>query len=128
MTKKPKAKDTKFSKDNQPEQRGDLKANGNGNAKRHIMTDALMTALNREVESIVDGDKKKTRRLTNIAETLARKAEAGDTQAIKEIFDRTEGKAAQAIIHQGDADNPLEFKMSDAQLAARIATLMQKDE
>lgn len=92
------------------------------------MTDALLLALNREAADIVDGEGKPTRRLNQIAEQLAKKAGEGDTPSIKEVFDRTEGKAAQAIIHQGDAENPLEFKMSDTQLAARIAMLMQKDE
>lgn len=124
MTKKPKAKDTKFSKEKQPSD-GVRKE---GRVKRQVMTEALMISLNRVVDGIAKTDGKPTRRLTQIAEKLSEKAAEGDTQAIKEIFDRTEGKAAQAIIHQGDAENPLEFKMSDAQLAARIATLMQKDE
>lgn len=58
------------------------------------MTDALMIALHREVES---SEGKKTKRLSLIADQLAAKAAEGDIQAIKEIFDRTEGKAAQAI-------------------------------
>lgn len=111
MTKKPKAKDTKFSKEKQPPIRNNGEAVVGSNKRRTIMTDALMIALNREVEGIVDADGKPTRRLTQIADKLVAKAgDDGDTQAIKEIFDRTEGKAAQAIIHQGDADKPVEAK------------------
>lgn len=110
MTKKPKAKDTKFSKDNQPATRGEGEVIAKSNTKRRVMTDALMISLNRVVDGIAETDGKPTRRLTQIADKLAEKAAEGDTQAIKEIFDRTEGKAAQAIIHQGDADKPVETK------------------
>lgn len=71
------------------------------------MTDALMISLNRIVDGIVDEDGKPTKRLSMIADKLAEKAAEGDTQAIKEIFDRTEGKAAQALILQGDEDKPI---------------------
>lgn len=96
----------KFSKGNQPEQRGDPKANGAANGRRTIMTDALMLALKREVDGL---DGKPTKRLNMIAERLAEKAAEGDTQAIKEIFDRTEGKAAQAIELSGQGGGPINF-------------------
>jgi|GEM_PF-2212337 len=89
-----------FSTDNQPDRRGDPKEAGNAHKKRRVMTDALMLALKREVEN---SDGAKTKRLVMIAEKLAERAADGDIQAIKEIFDRTEGKAAQAIhITEGD--------------------------
>lgn len=96
----------KFSKDKQPsdEKRKD------GRHKRAVMTDALMLALNRTANGIVDGDGKPTKKLSLIADKLVDKAVDGDTQAIKEVFDRTEGKAAQAVILQGDEDNPIETK------------------
>jgi hypothetical protein len=102
-------KDTKFSTDKQPERRGDQTKAGKANGKRGIMTEALMVALKREVDVIVEegGKPVKTRRLALIAEKLAAKASDGDTQAIKEVFDRTEGKAAQAMILQGDEDKPI---------------------
>ena len=100
-------KDTRFSKDNQPDQRGDPKENGKGNAKRLIMTDALMISLNRVVDDIVDGDGKPTKKLSLIADKLTEKAAEGDIQAIKEIFDRTQGKAAQAITLEGNPEKPL---------------------
>lgn len=66
-----------------------------GRNKRKVMTSALMLALEREVEI---GEGKPTKRITVIAEALAAKAAEGDMVAIKEVFDRTEGKAAQAIM------------------------------
>ena len=70
------------------------------------MTDALMLALKRE-SALTGEDGKARKRVNVIAEQLAVKAEEGDLQAIKEIFDRTEGKAAQAIVHSGDIDDPV---------------------
>src|SRR5258705_2684626 len=54
------------------------------------------------------------RRLGVIAEKLAEKAEQGDIQAIREVGDRLDGKAVQAI-ERGDA--PIEA-MTDQQLMA----------
>lgn len=45
-------------------------------------------------------------RLRRIAEALYLKAEEGDMNAIREIGDRLDGKAAQVIA--GDEDNPLQ--------------------
>lgn len=98
---------TEFSTDNQPERRGDQAEAGKGNTKRKVLTEALMLALNRD--DMVGDDGKPTRRLASIANQLTKKAAEGDIQAIKECFDRTEGKAAQAIIHQGDEDNPIKL-------------------
>jgi hypothetical protein len=56
------------------------------------------------------------RRLRVIAEKLAEKAEQGDLQAIREVGDRLDGKAVQAI-ERGDA--PIEA-MTDQQLMAII--------
>lgn len=43
-------------------------------------------------------------RLRKVAEVLLAQAETGDMQAIKELIDRTDGKVAQAIIGDDDAD------------------------
>ena len=67
-----------------------------------LMRDALIVALNREATG---HDGKPTKRLYVIAEKLAAKAEEGDTAAIKEVFDRVDGKAAQPI--GGDPENPM---------------------
>lgn len=95
---------TKFSKDNQPDRRGDPLEAGQANADKHLLSNALRLALHREVK---DADGKPTKRLNMIAEKLARAAEGGDLPAIKEVFDRTEGKAPQAITHEG-GDKPID--------------------
>jgi len=94
-----------FSKDYQPQRRGDQAVAGKARGRRQIMTDALLTALKREVDNIEGG--KPTKRLNIIANQLAIKASDGDIQAIKEVFDRTDGKAVQMIM--GDPDSPLSF-------------------
>lgn len=83
-------KDTQFSKDNQPSD-GNRKE---GRAKRKVLTEALMIALNREVDN---AEGKPTKRITVIADQLVKKAADGDLPAIKEAWDRAEGKAAQTI-------------------------------
>ena len=101
-------KDTEFSKDNKGAT-GEVIAQSN--TKRRVMTDALMLALNREVTDAAINDGKPTKKLSIIADKLVDKARDGDTQAIKEVFDRTEGKAAQALLLQGDEDNPVISKV-----------------
>jgi phage gp29-like protein len=54
--------------------------------------------------AVVQGDSERLRR---IAEALLTKAEEGDLQAIKELGDRLDGKAAQTIA--GDPENPLQL-------------------
>lgn len=44
-------------------------------------------------------------KLRAIAERLIEKAAEGDIQAIKELGDRLDGKAAQAVMLSGDPDN-----------------------
>ena len=97
----------KFSKKNQPDTGGAGEVIAKSNTKRRIMTDALMLALNREVE---DCDGKPTKQLAIIAKKLTEKAAEGDTQAIKEIFDRTDGKAMQAMELSGPDGGPMETK------------------
>lgn len=75
-----------------------------GRNKRKVMTSALMLALEREVAG---SDGKPTKRITVIAEKLAAKAAEGDMIAIKEVFDRTEGKATQAIEASGPDGAPV---------------------
>lgn len=68
------------------------------------MRDAIMIALNREAQ---DADGKPTRKLNLIAEKLVDLAIEGDMQAIKEIADRTDGKAVQTLA--GDESAPLHY-------------------
>lgn len=46
-------------------------------------------------------------KLRSIAEKLIAMAEEGDLGAIKELGDRLDGKASQAVTVGGDEDNPL---------------------
>lgn len=94
---------TEFSSNYQPPHEKKSK----GPKTRKIMTDALMVALNREVSGIIGEDGKPTKKLALIADQLVDKATGGDIQAIKEIFDRTEGKAAQALNLSGSEGGPL---------------------
>lgn len=43
-------------------------------------------------------------RLRKVAESLLAQAESGDMQAIKELIDRTDGKAAQPLVGDDEAD------------------------
>ena len=89
---------TEFSKDYQPSDES-RKA---GRKKRQSMSELLALALEREVEG-AQGEK--TKRGAVIANQLVSKAAEGDIQAIKEVFDRIDGKAKQILA--GDPDNPI---------------------
>ncbi len=58
-----------------------------------MMTDALILALHRYAG---EGAKKR-KRLYDVAEMLVQKATEGDVKAIEIVFDRTDGRVAQAI-------------------------------
>lgn len=58
-----------------------------------ILRDALLLAVNRE--DCIDG--KKIKRITRIAENLAKNAANGDLPSTREVWDRIEGKPAQSI-------------------------------
>ena len=91
---------------------------GNRNAvKGKLITDALQVALNREAE---DADGKPTKRLALIAEKVAELAVKGVPWAVKEAWDRLEGKAPQAIEHSGQLDTGSDGKDAMATLLARI--------
>lgn len=47
--------------------------------------------------------------LTPYTDKLKELALLGDMTAMRELFDRLDGKAAQQIVHAGDADNPVAF-------------------
>lgn len=51
------------------------------------------------------GTKPNSTKLRDVADALVSKAIDGDTQAIREIADRLDGKVPQMV--QGDAENPL---------------------
>ena len=76
---------------------------GNQNAvKNRPWQDAINRALARFGEGSYDGG------LNALADELIKKCVDGDMTAIKELGDRLEGKAPQALIHQGDEERPIE--------------------
>jgi len=50
-------------------------------------------------------------RLRQVTEALVAKAEGGDVSAIKEIFDRIDGKVVQENKITGDSDEPVTIKI-----------------
>ena len=66
--------------------------NPGGRPSMKPWSEALMLAVKRSTEK-----GKKTKRLAVLADTCVKKGLAGDMQAIKEIGDRLDGKAAQSI-------------------------------
>lgn len=71
---------------------------GNQNAaKSRVFSDAVRRAIAQD-----DG-----KRIRAAAERLLDLAEAGEAWAVKELFDRLEGKAPQAVTLGGDAENPI---------------------
>lgn len=89
---------SQFSNTYQPETRG-----AGGQKKHKVIRDALMLALEREVEN----EGRKTKRITQIAEAICKKAGEGDVVAAKEIFDRIDGKS-DANLSIGAADSLIE--------------------
>ena len=69
-----------------------------------LMRDALLLELNREVKQ-PDGKVTKRRRL--VARKLVERAEQGDVPAIKEIFDRVDGRVPQPQHLSGPEDGPI---------------------
>ena len=82
-----------------------------GRKSDKIMRDALVVALHREA---ADADGKPTKRLYLVADALVTKALSGDVPAIKEVWDRVEGKAPQPIV--GDDDKPLTLKIIERRI------------
>ena len=68
-----------------------------------LMRDALALELHQEIK-LSTGEKIKKLRL--VARSLVDNATEGDTTAIKEVFDRIDGKMP--MPHAGDKDNPIE--------------------
>lgn len=66
---------------------------GRGSKPDKIIRDALLLELNRE--ELTDG--KKVKRIHRIVRKIVALAEDGKVDAIKEIFDRVEGKAVQGV-------------------------------
>lgn len=73
-----------------------------------LIRDALLIAVKRHCK---DDNGKKTTYLNRIATKVVTLAASGDVPAIKELFDRIDGKPAQAVELSGDAANPVAFNM-----------------
>jgi len=84
-----------------PKGAGAPEGNTNSNKNNRLWADTIKRAV---VQS--DGE-----RLRRIAEALLMKAEDGDMTAIKELGDRLDGKAMQAIEHSGDSEHPIQHQI-----------------
>jgi hypothetical protein len=69
-----------------------------------VMRDALLLELNQEAKQ---AGGKVTKRLRLVARKLVDRAEQGDVPAIKEIFDRVDGRVPQAQHLSGPEDAPI---------------------
>jgi hypothetical protein len=67
-----------------------------GSKPDKLMRDSLMLALK---EAAIDADGKPTKRLRLVASALVKRAEEGDVPAIREIFDRIDGRSVQPLEH-----------------------------
>lgn len=70
-----------------------------GSKPDKLLRDALMLELNEET---VDDDGKKIKKFRRIAANLVKSGMDCKLDAIKEIWDRVEGKAVQSIANEGD--------------------------
>lgn len=61
-------------------------------------------ALNQAVNAIAEGDPQGRKKILLIAEAVANAAMGGDMQAAREIGDRLDGKAVQAIANDDDGE------------------------
>lgn len=79
---------------------------GNQNAaKAKVWSAAIQRALDKRGVSRIEA-------LDALAEKLLGKCDEGDLGALKELGDRLDGKPAQAVTLGGDADQPLETRVT----------------
>jgi hypothetical protein len=79
---------------------------GNANGGTGADTAPFKSALRR---AIAQDDSK---RIRDAAEKLLDLAAAGEPWAVRELADRTDGKAAQSVTLAGDPDKPLQSKVT----------------
>jgi hypothetical protein len=89
-----------------------------------LMRDALAIELHREDTVEEGGRTKKIKRLRRIARALVDKGIAGDTPAIKEIYDRMDGKVPMQVTGKDEA--PLIPDYTDEQRVAAMTALLAK--
>lgn len=80
---------------------------GNQNARKRHWAEAITAAVQKEVDPATG-----RRKLHAICDKLIAMAEEGDIQAMKEIGDRLDGKATQALEHSGPGGEPLPTAIS----------------
>lgn len=81
---------------------------GNQNAaKAKQWSAAIERALDKR--ALRKGNKTRAEALEELAEQLLTQCEEGSLNALKELGDRLEGKAAQSVALSGDEENPLAF-------------------
>lgn len=83
-----------------------------------LMHSALCLALHR---AAVDADGQPTKKLALVAAKLVEVAIDGDIPAIKEIFDRVDGKVPQTTRLTGADDGPIEIEDNRESLAVILA-------
>jgi hypothetical protein len=91
-----------------PFQPGNTHGKGRPRSGR-AFSDALRIAL---AEKLPDGRKK----MRALADVLVEKGLAGDISAIREILDRTEGKAPKASFEEAAQKDPIQIVVSPADL------------
>jgi hypothetical protein len=89
----------------QPYQKG--RSGNPGGRPRRVITEAYQERLN----EIAERDPQKRTYAQLVAEAQIKQALKGNTMAAKEIADRTEGKAHQALDVEVALDTPLEFNV-----------------
>ena len=100
-----------------------VSGNPGGRPKKTPLADACRELLDKPVP----GDRSGRSYAEAIAEKLAKKALAGNIPAAREIADRAEGKARQAMEVSGPEGGALDYRnMTDEELDKRIAELTEK--
>lgn len=92
--------------------------NLNGGKPRKLMKDALNIVLKETKE----GNKVNNLRL--VADALVKRAIEGDTAAIKEVFDRTDGKVKENVKFEGEIGHYR--TLGDTELTHRILTFLER--
>lgn len=95
-----------------------------GNPGGRPKTRPFKEAIDRAIERAERGDDGAIS-MDDIADALFAKAKSGDTAAIRELADRTDGKVVQGLEHSGPEGEPIEM-ISDNDAVRRMAHMMLK--
>lgn len=86
-----------------PWKEGDPSPNPSGRPKGSKNLSTILKAmLEEDVEVVIDGKKERRQFQEVIIRKLLKKANDGEIRAIKEIFDRVDGKSKQEVQHSGE--------------------------